>query len=172
MLFYSHIQRGPIQIGLPEALAKEALLGFTVDKRLEDSSHFIEDWDLCRVSLKSDRTWPWLYLVPRRENVREICDLSPQDQARLAAEIARAQQALMQLYAPDKINTAALGNMVPQLHVHVFARYKDDIAWPRPVWAVQADEMPYTEEEKNAEIQKLKGCFENMRRGEKAACQR
>lgn len=151
---------------------KELHLNFAMDQRLEDSSHFIEDWPLCRVSLKSDKTWPWLYLVPRREDVREICDLNPQDQALLSAEISMAQQALLTLYAPDKINTAALGNMVPQLHIHIFARYEDDIAWPRPVWAVQADEIPYTDEEKNTEIQKLKSCFENMRRGEQAACQR
>lgn len=143
-----------------------------MDQRLADSSHFIEDWKLCRVSLKSDKTWPWLYLVPMRDGVKEICDLGPQDQALLSAEISMAQQALMALYAPDKINTAALGNMVPQLHIHIFARYKDDIAWPRPVWAVQADEIPYTDEEKNTEIQKLKNCFDNMRRGEQAACQR
>lgn len=146
-------------------------LTFVMDKRLEDSSHFIEDWELCRVSLKSDRSWPWLYLVPRREGVREIFDLSPDDQTLLVREMAMAADALNRLYNPDKINTAALGNMVPQLHVHIFARFKTDPAWPRPVWAIQAEEIPYTDSEKNAEIQKLKGFFEQMRRGEKIACQ-
>lgn len=139
---------------------------FTMDERLAESSHFIEDWDLCRVSLKSDKTWPWLYLVPRRENVREIYDLTPEDRNTLAAEIAMAGQALNTLYKADKINTAALGNMVPQLHVHVFARYKTDPAWPRPVWAIQTAEIPYTEAEKDAEIQKLKSFFAAMRRGD------
>ncbi len=145
-------------------------MGFVLDHRLESSSHFIEDWTLCRVALKSDRTWPWLYLVPRRENVREIYDLSAQDQLQLVREISMAASALNTLYKPEKINTAALGNMVPQLHIHIFARYKDDAAWPRPVWAVQTEEIPYTEDAKTAEIQKLKQFFEEIRRGDKSAC--
>src|SRR4051812_48763113 len=99
---------------------------FVLDQRLESSSFFIEDWDLCRVSLKNDQTWPWLYLVPRREGVREIYQLSEQDQTLLIHEISKASRALMSLYKPEKINTAALGNMVPQLHIHIFARFKDD----------------------------------------------
>lgn len=144
---------------------------FVLDQRLESSSHFIEDWPLCRVALKSDRTWPWLYLVPRREGIREIYELSQQDQTQLVHEMALAAEALNITYKPDKINTAALGNMVPQLHVHIFARYKSDPAWPKPVWAIQAEEIPYTDESMKAEIQKLKNCFDNLRRGEKTACQ-
>lgn len=140
---------------------------FVLDKRLEDSSHFIEDWPLCRVSLKSDRTWPWLYLVPRRDGIREMHELTAADQMQLITEMGMAQQALQTLYAPDKINTAALGNMVPQLHIHIFARYKTDAAWPKPVWAIQTDEIPYTETDKLAEIQKLKSCFEKLRQGVK-----
>lgn len=141
-------------------------MDFALDKRLDDSSHFIEDWPLCRVSLKSDRTWPWLYLVPRRGGIREMHELTAQDQVQLIREIGMAQQALQTLYTPDKINTAALGNMVPQLHIHIFARYKTDAAWPKPVWAIQTDEIPYTETDKLAEIQKLKSCFEKLRQGE------
>lgn len=122
----------------------------------------MEDWPLCRVSLKNDKTWPWLYLVPRKMGIREIYDMTVQDQAQLIAEISRASRALQALHAPEKINVAALGNMVPQLHVHVFARFKNDPAWPKPVWAVQLDEIPYTDEEKKAEIQKLKDCFARL----------
>lgn len=132
---------------------------FTQDSRLTDSSHWIEDWPLCRVSLRNDKVWPWLYLVPRREGIREIFDLAEDDQTQLIREIARASKALQAIYAPDKINTAALGNMVPQLHVHVFARFKNDPAWPKPVWAVQQDEIPYTDQEATAEIQKIKNFF-------------
>lgn len=138
-------------------------MAFLLDRRLEESSFFIEDWDLCRVSLKNDKTFPWLYLVPRRENIREIYELNAADQQQLIREISRAGRALNILYKPEKINTAALGNMVPQLHVHVFARFKDDPAWPRPVWAVQLDEISYTETEQRAELQRLKVCFEKMR---------
>ncbi len=145
-------------------------MGFALDERLENSSWFIEDWPLCRVSLKRDRTWPWLYLVPRRPNIREIYELNMIDQVDFVREVAMAGEALKLLYKPEKINTAALGNMVPQLHVHVFARFKEDAAWPQPVWAVQSAEIPYTEQEKSAEIQKLKKCFEGLRRGDKTAC--
>lgn len=141
-------------------------MNFTLDKRLDDSSHFIEDWPLCRVSLKSDRTWPWLYLVPRRDGIREMHELAAADQIQLIREIGMAQRALQTLYTPDKINTAALGNIVPQLHIHIFGRYKTDAAWPKPVWAIQTDEIPYTETDKLAEIQKLKSCFEKLRQGE------
>lgn len=145
-------------------------MAFILDHRLEESSFFIEDWDLCRVSLKNDKTWPWLYLVPRRENIREMYEMTEADQAQLIREISRAAQALDTLYHPEKINTAALGNMVPQLHIHVFARFKDDPAWPRPVWAVQRDEISYTDSEKNGEIQKIKDCFDRLRAGDKATC--
>jgi diadenosine tetraphosphate (Ap4A) HIT family hydrolase len=134
-------------------------MAFILDHRLAESSFFIADWELCRVSLKSDKTWPWLYLVPRRNDIREIYELTAPDQNQLIHEISLASQALTALYRPDKINTAALGNMVPQLHVHVFARFKDDPAWPRPVWAVQQDEISYTEIERNAELQRLKECL-------------
>lgn len=136
---------------------------FTQDSRLTDSSFFIEDWELCRVSLKSDKTLPWLYLVPRRENIREIYDLTSADQQQLIREIAQASRALAVLYKADKINTAALGNMVPQLHVHVFARFKSDYAWPRPVWAVQQGEIPYTEAEQKTEINRIKEIFAKLR---------
>jgi diadenosine tetraphosphate (Ap4A) HIT family hydrolase len=144
---------------------------FVLDQRLAETSFPIEDWNLCRVLLKNDKTWPWLYLVPRRDNVREIYDLSVADQAQLIREISMAAQALSGLYRADKINTAALGNMVPQLHVHVFARFKNDPVWPRPVWAVQQNEIPYTESDKNSEVQKLKEHFKKMRTGDRTACQ-
>ncbi len=136
---------------------------FVLDHQLEESSFFIEDWDLCRVALKSDKTWPWLYLVPRRKDIREIYDMAVADQEQLIREISRASRALKDTYSPEKINTAALGNMVPQLHVHVFARFTDDPAWPKPVWAVQQNEIPYTDSEAKTEIQKLKNCFGRMR---------
>jgi diadenosine tetraphosphate (Ap4A) HIT family hydrolase len=86
----------------------------------------------------NDRAFPWLILVPRVPDIREIIDLTDSDQQRLTAEIARASRALKALLNPDKLNVAALGNAVPQLHVHVIARYKTDPAWPRSIWGVQA----------------------------------
>jgi diadenosine tetraphosphate (Ap4A) HIT family hydrolase len=138
-------------------------MSFILDPRLAESSFFVEDWELCRVALKNDKTWPWLYLVPRRINIREICDLTPADQGLLMKEISFASKVLLSVYNPEKINVAALGNMVPQLHVHIFARFKDDPAWPKPVWAVQQDEISYTDAERNTDIEKLKNCFGRLR---------
>ena len=91
-------------------------------------------WPLCRVLLMNDSSYPWLILVPARANKTEIHDLDPADQSLLMTEIDRASRALSQLYAPHKINVAAIGNMVPQLHIHVVARFRTDAAWPAPVW--------------------------------------
>ena len=89
---------------------------------------------LCRVLLMKDRRFPWLILVPERESVREIYELSQVDRAALVEEIARASEVLQRLFQPDKLNVGALGNVVPQLHVHVVARFATDPAWPGPVW--------------------------------------
>ena len=141
-------------------------MNFKLDHRLEESSFFIEDWPLCRVALRNDATYkPWLYLVPRRDNIREIYQLGKADQQQLLVEMTQAQRAIDMLYKPSKINTAALGNMVPQLHVHIFARYEKDPAWPRPVWAVQGDEIPYTDSEKHDVIGKLKEYFASIKEG-------
>ncbi len=134
---------------------------FTLDHRLADSSFPLAEWELCTVRLKNDKSWHWLYLVPQREGIREIYDLTPQDQTLLITEIALAARAINDLYQPDKINTAALGNMVPQLHVHIFGRYNNDPAWPKPVWAVDVPEVAYSDAEKEAEIQKLQKYFED-----------
>lgn len=137
-------------------------MGFILDSRLEESSFYIDDWPLCRVALRNDKTYPWIYLVPRRDGVIEIDDLSVDERQSLIEEIVRAVRGLSQVYDPAKVNTAALGNIVPQLHIHVFGRFTTDPAWPKPVWAVQADEIPYTVEERDAELEKLKRCFAAM----------
>ena len=81
-----------------------------------------------------DAQYPWLILVPRVVGATEILDLDAGRQSELVREIDRAGRALQALFAPDKLNIAALGNVVPQLHVHAIARFRDDAAWPRPVW--------------------------------------
>jgi diadenosine tetraphosphate (Ap4A) HIT family hydrolase len=101
---------------------------------------------LCRVLLMRDRRFRWLILVPEREAVREIHELSTADRAMLIEEIARAGETLQRLFQPDKVNVGALGNMVPQLHVRVVARFTTDSAWPGPVWGSGAAEA-YSEGE-------------------------
>jgi diadenosine tetraphosphate (Ap4A) HIT family hydrolase len=94
------------------------------------------DLPLCRVLVIQDANYPWLLLVPRRPDVVEIIDLDEVEQAQLMTETTRVARALREITKCDKLNVAALGNVVPQLHVHVIARRKTDAAWPRPVWGV------------------------------------
>ena len=96
----------------------------------------IGDMPLSRVLVINDANYPWLLLVPRRIDVNEIIDLDEVEQAQLMTEIARAGRALKKVTACDKLNIAALGNVVPQLHVHIIARRETDAAWPKPVWGV------------------------------------
>ena len=96
----------------------------------------IGDLPLSRVLVIKDANYPWLLLVPRREGAVEIIDLDEVAQAQLMTEISRVARAVKEITRCDKLNVAALGNMVPQLHVHVIARRTSDVAWPRPVWGV------------------------------------
>lgn len=115
---------------------------FTLHPRLRADTAPVADWPLCRVLLMNDSSYPWLILVPRRDGIAEITDLVPADQLILMREIAAASSGLRALVSPDRINVAALGNMVPQLHVHVIARFTADPAWPRPVWGA-VPPVPY-----------------------------
>ena len=107
---------------------------FVLHARLEADSVFVRDLALSQLRLNNVKAAPWLVLVPRRADIRDIHELDAADRALLIEEIAQTSKALTGLYAPDKINVAALGNVVPQLHVHVIARFTKDAAWPDPVW--------------------------------------
>ena len=113
---------------------------------------------LCEVRLMDDANHPWLVLVPRAADMVEIIDLTPAQRVQLTAEIDAACRALKTLFKPDKLNVAALGNMVPQLHVHVIARYRSDIAWPRPVWGA-ANARPYAPEQLIERVNALRGAL-------------
>ncbi len=108
---------------------------FELDQELAAASSFVTDWPLSRVLLMNDARFPWLVLVPRRSGAREIFDLSEEDRLTLSREYCRAGVRLKALTKAWKINIAALGNVVAQLHVHVIARDQDDPVWPSPVWS-------------------------------------
>lgn len=124
---------------------------FSLHPRLEADCFHVGDLALSRVLLMNDARFPWLILVPRRPEVRELHDLGPDDQAALWAEIDAASRVFNRLIHPRKLNVAAIGNMVPQLHVHVVARFEDDAAWPAPVWGFGTRE-PYDEDESSGFI--------------------
>ena len=109
---------------------------WSLHSRLKEDTIDIGDLPLSRVLVIKDAHYPWLLLVPRRDEIVEIIDLDEVEQAQLMAEVSRAARALKDITKCDKLNIAALGNMVPQLHVHVIARRTGDAAWPRPVWGV------------------------------------
>jgi len=109
---------------------------WTLDPLLERDTTAIGDLPLCRALLINDANYPWLLLVPRRHAAVEIIDLEYVEQAQLMTEIGHASRTLKTLTGCDKINVAALGNVVSQLHVHIIARSRGDAAWPRPVWNV------------------------------------
>lgn len=100
---------------------------------------------LCHLLLMRDANYPWFILVPDREAIVEIYQLPEADQLQLMRESSALAKALASAFAPDKINIAALGNVVSQLHVHHIIRYRDDPAWPEPVWG-RLPPRPYTEE--------------------------
>ncbi|MBL4838810.1 MAG: HIT family protein [Kordiimonadaceae bacterium] len=113
---------------------------------------------LCDVRLIADATYPWLILVPRREGVREIHALDDVDQQQLMQEISFVSQLLEELTGADKMNVAALGNMVPQLHIHIIARFVGDAAWPAPVWGA-TQKKPYSDDALESLVTKLKSAL-------------
>jgi diadenosine tetraphosphate (Ap4A) HIT family hydrolase len=117
---------------------------WALDTRLANDSIMLGELDLCRVLLAADANYPWLILVPRRAGAVEIIDLDEADQATLMSEIARASRALRNVTRCHKLNIAALGNSVAQLHVHVVARFRDDAAGAHPIWGAVAAK-PYDE---------------------------
>ncbi|MEA2093832.1 MAG: HIT domain-containing protein [Pseudomonadota bacterium] len=122
--------------------------------QLQADCLLIGRFPLCRLLLMQDANYPWFILVPDREDVSEIYQLSADDQVQLTRESARLAALLAERFQADKINIAALGNMVPQLHIHHVVRYHDDPAWPAPVWG-QVPPRPYTGDEILAVTAKL-----------------
>ena len=118
---------------------------FTRHPQIEADSVFLRDLPLCQLRLQNQSDVPWLILLPRREGLTELHQLIPIDQKQVMVEITQASRALEKLFKPDKINVAALGNIVPQLHIHVIARFKTDPAWPAPVWG-KLEPAPYSAE--------------------------
>lgn len=135
---------------------------FQLDPRLAADTVLVCEAPLSRVLLMNDANYPWLILVPRRVGLRELIDLPHEEQAMLWAEIAQVSEAMCELFVPDKLNVAALGNVVAQLHVHVIARYASDSAWPAPVWG-KVPSVAYEETPREARLAALRQALGSMR---------
>ncbi|WP_211825750.1 HIT domain-containing protein [Kistimonas asteriae] len=107
---------------------------FSLAQQLADDTVVIGDFPLCRLLLMNDSHYPWFILVPRIAGVEEVYQLTEEDQRQLMWEMAYVSEKLKDIFSADKMNVAALGNMVRQLHVHVVVRHEGDAAWPSPVW--------------------------------------
>lgn len=119
---------------------------FTLESRLQDDTFALGRFPLSLLLLMNDRTYPWLILVPQREGIREIFELAPDDRQQLIEESSHLAATLATLFHADKLNIAALGNMVPQLHLHHVVRFRGDPAWPAPVWG-KTPAVPYRPEQ-------------------------
>lgn len=109
-------------------------MSFELHPQLAKDTTVLGHFPLCIALLSKDSAVPWVILVPKRENLKELHHLPMQEQQQFLLESQAVSQALEATFQPDKLNLGALGNMVPQLHIHHIARFKDDIAWPGPVW--------------------------------------
>ncbi len=139
----------------PQTAAPQNEAGFELHAQLAADCRTIADAPLSRLLLLDDAQYPWFVLVPRRAGIREIYELAEADQLQLLRESVALGRALMRAYGGDKLNVAALGNMVPQLHLHHIVRYAGDAAWPAPVWG-RHPARPYAEAQRQHRLQMLR----------------
>ena len=116
---------------------------FELHPQLEKDTIFIRSLELSDVLLMNDSRYPWIIFVPRIENAVDITDLSEQERKVFIEEINFVADAIKKQYQPDRINIAMLGNVVPQLHCHIIARFETDFAWSKPVWGL-GEAVPYS----------------------------
>ena len=119
-------------------------MNFLLHPHLQKDCIGLGRFELCRLLLMNDSQYPWFILVPEINDIREIYELSAVDRDRLQQESCHLAETLAKLFGADKMNIAAIGNLVPQLHIHHVVRYKTDKAWPAPIWG-KFDAVPYTE---------------------------
>ena len=128
---------------------------FELDSQLSTDTTLLGSWPLCEVLLNNDANYPWCILVPRRANITEVHHLGLDDRQQLLKESCHLAELMTSLFSPDSMNVAALGNVVSQLHVHHIVRYKDDLAWPGPVWGAHKA-LPYSSAEFEDRVSRLR----------------
>ena len=129
-------------------------MSFIIDPVLLRDTLEVTDYPLCDIRLMDNKLFPWLVLIPKRAGASEWIDLEREDQHQLSDEIAICSHIFKALTTPDKLNIAALGNQVSQLHVHLIGRYKTDAMWPNPVWGGPREY--YNDDEKRQFVYELR----------------
>ena len=112
-------------------------MSFKLDRKILKSSHHITDLKLCTIRLNDNSKFPWLILIPKRNKITDMSDLNSKDQILLMKEIVHVSKIMKKLFKTSKLNIEKIGNMVPQLHIHIIARSKKDSTWPLSVWVVK-----------------------------------
>ena len=128
-----------------------------INKNFLKSSHHVKDLKLCSIRLHDNLKFPWLILIPRRKNITDMSELNSKDQMLLMKEIIYVSKIVKKLFKTSKLNIEKIGNIVPQLHIHIIARYKNDSSWPLSVWVVKGKTYSKATLEKN--LDKLKKAF-------------
>ena len=128
-----------------------------VNKNFIKTSHLIGELKLCSVRLIDNKKFPWIILVPKRLNVTDITELKTKDQSLLMREIVFCSKIMKKVFKTKKLNVEKIGNIVPQLHIHIIARKKNDSSWPLSVWVVKGESYSAAQLEKI--LKKLKSYF-------------
>ena len=115
-----------------------------INKNLLKDSYFIKDMELCSVRLIDNSKFPWIILVPNRKNITDITELKSKDQMLLMKEIVKCSNLMKKIFKAKKLNVEKIGNIVPQLHIHIIARSTKDSTWPLSVWVVKGKPYPKT----------------------------
>ncbi len=128
-----------------------------LNKNFLISSHYIGDLKLCTVRLMDNEKFPWIILIPKRKEVTDITDLNSKDQTLLMKEIVHVSKIMKKVFKTTKLNLEKIGNIVPQLHIHIIARYQNDYTWPLSVWVKKG--KIYSKDKLNLVLNKLRRSF-------------
>ena len=128
-----------------------------VNKTFLKNSHYVIDLKLCSIRLNDNIKFPWIILIPNRKNITDITELNLKDQILLMKEIVFCSKQMKKIFKTKKLNVEKIGNIVPQLHIHIIARSKNDSAWPLSVWVVKG--KPYSKKSLEVVINKLRKSF-------------
>ena len=132
-------------------------MSFKLDKKFLKSSYYVKDLKLCTIRLHDNSKFPWLILIPKRIKIKDITELNSKDQILLMKEIVFVSKIMKKLFKTSKLNVEKIGNIVPQLHIHIIARNKRDSSWPLSVWVVKGKK--YSKTALTNMIEKIKNAF-------------